>query len=501
MNREKLKLIVLGLDGASFNLIRPWINDGSLPNIKRLIDEGTSGSLRSCLPPVTSPNWKCYSTGKNPGKLGIFWWENIDCRNKKIIYLPRSRIYLNKEIWDYLGEAGYRVGVLNMPLTYPPKKVSGFLVSGPPDGIEKNFTFPTDLQYRLTKKFNYKINPEWLSLLEWSESTRSGREKAVREILKLIENRFRAAKALIKEYSLDFLHMTIFYINTLHHFFWNDNHVKEAWKLIDTNIGSYINNINIILFSDHGTNKIDQVFYINSWLAEKGYLSIKNINQLQNLLHKIGINRESLTMISQKLGIRHTLSRVIPKQLFGQIPTSTGSIEFEHREKYVIWDKTKAIASGQGPIYINMNKETEEYERFRNDLILELESLRNQHTDKRISEKVHKVENEYSGRFLSEAPDLIVEQAPGTHIRGSIGKKGVFDRPRKWRAENRRNGIFIAHGPGIKKKAKLHNVSILDLAPTILHLFGGPVPPDMDGRKLSEIFKEGSNPVRKNFQY
>jgi len=79
-----MKLVVVGLDGASFELLDPWIEEGSLPNLRKIKDSGVYGDMESCLPPVTSPNWKCYSTGKNPGKLGIFWWENIDVKNKRV---------------------------------------------------------------------------------------------------------------------------------------------------------------------------------------------------------------------------------------------------------------------------------------------------------------------------------------------------------------------------------------------------------------------------------
>ena len=77
-----MKAIVIGLDGASFELIEPWMEEGVLPNIKKVIAEGVYGDMRSCLPPVTAPNWKCYSTEKNPGKLGIFWWENMSVPSK-----------------------------------------------------------------------------------------------------------------------------------------------------------------------------------------------------------------------------------------------------------------------------------------------------------------------------------------------------------------------------------------------------------------------------------
>ncbi|MBT4335552.1 nucleotide pyrophosphatase, partial [bacterium] len=81
------KVIVIGLDGGSWNYIQKWIDEDKLPTFKKLQTQGTWGIQESQLPPVTSPNWKCFSTGLNPAKLGVYWWENVDVANRKI-YIP-----------------------------------------------------------------------------------------------------------------------------------------------------------------------------------------------------------------------------------------------------------------------------------------------------------------------------------------------------------------------------------------------------------------------------
>jgi predicted AlkP superfamily phosphohydrolase/phosphomutase len=67
-----VETIVLGLDGANWELLDSWFRAGNLPNIAALRGRGTTADSLSCLPPVTCPNWRCYSTGKNPGKLGVY---------------------------------------------------------------------------------------------------------------------------------------------------------------------------------------------------------------------------------------------------------------------------------------------------------------------------------------------------------------------------------------------------------------------------------------------
>lgn len=83
--------VTLGLDGGSFELIEPWLQDGTLPNLKCVCDEGIVEDMQSCVPPVTCPNWLCYATGQNLGKIGVFWWEAID-RNRGEI---RNRSSIN----------------------------------------------------------------------------------------------------------------------------------------------------------------------------------------------------------------------------------------------------------------------------------------------------------------------------------------------------------------------------------------------------------------------
>lgn len=491
-----MRVIVIGLDGAGFELIQPWLDKGKLPNLKSLINRGCFANLESCLPPTTSPSWKCYSTGKNPGKLGIFWWENVDLQNKRVIFgIPR--VNESKEIWDFVGENGGKVGIINMPLTYPPKKVNGFLVSGQFGG-EENFTYPEELKHKLRRDFNYKLTPGLLPFIQKKS------EDVVREILEVINSRFAVARDMLNKHDLDFLHVTIFYINTLQHNFWNNKFTEEGWKLIDSNIGLLLEGLedryNIFIISDHGSNKIDQVFYINNWLAKEGYLKLSSSIKVSSLLYALRINKHSLGRIAHKLHIQG-LTRLIPNRIKGFLASEAGTIDHSQKTYKVIWDKTKAIASGQGPVYVNLHGKQKET--VREELLKKLGNLRNPKTGKKIARRVYRREEIYSGKYLPEAPDLIIDQDKGTHIRGGIGvgKKDVFEEPYGWKAENKREGIVIASGPDIRKGERLERVSILDLAPTILHIMNIPVPKDMDGRVLTEIFEQGSEPAKREVKY
>ena len=473
-----MKLVVIGIDGASFELINPWIEKGDLPNIAKIKEGGVWADMQSVLPPVTSPNWKCFSTGKNPGKIGIFWWENIDWKNRRVYY-PIARKLENKEIWDYISEAGMKVGVIGMPTTYPPKKVNGFLIAGG-EAEDKNFTYPKELE-NLLKRHGWKNHPYIMIDID--------RNKACSEIHGIIDMHFKMAKILGQKYNVDFLMVTVFHINILQHFLWDSAETKKAWEIIDKHIGEFMNqDCDLIIMSDHGSNKIEIVFNINNWLKEEGYLKLKF--NIADVLYKLGINQQSLSMLASKLGILGLLRKLVPKRLVREIPSASGEIEREAKTNKIDWRRSKALASGQGPIYLN--PENSDNEMLKEEIKRKLEALVDPLTGKKIVEKVYRKEEIYAGKYLVEAPDLIIDQAKGVHIPGGIGGRGIFNSPQRWQAENKKTGLFMAYGPNIKRGGKIDNVSILDLAPTILHLMGIAVPDDMDGRVLKEIFKENS---------
>ncbi|MFW6048531.1 MAG: alkaline phosphatase family protein, partial [Candidatus Natronoplasma sp.] len=376
-----MKLAVVGLDGAAFELLDPWIEEGILPNLKKVKEKGAWADQRSVLPPVTSPNWKAFATGKNPGKLGIFWWENIEFENQKVYY-PTERKFKHKEIWDYLDDNGYRVGVIGMPTTYPPHEVNGFFMSSGPDAADEGFTYPKELEERLKGVYNIKTRPE--------KFIRSHPDEAADEIHEIIEGQFDAALDLAEEYDVDFLQLTIFHVNVLQHFFWDDKRTKKAWKIIDRKVGEVINKADNVLFmSDHGSNKIEHVFNINTWLEKEGYLVTEF--GFSDILNILGIDREFLANLSDKLNLQKFLRNFLPKSVIEGIPTESGEIKKEGKASKLDWENSKVFASGQGPIYINEDN-VDDVDSLRKELIEKLEKLKHPKTGKKILEKVFKRE-------------------------------------------------------------------------------------------------------------
>ncbi|WP_459191152.1 alkaline phosphatase family protein [Halosimplex sp. J119] len=479
--------LVFGIDGAHFELIEPWIEQGELPNLEQQIESGICGDLESVLPPVTSPNWKAYMTGRNPGKIGIFWWENIDVDQKRIYY-PSERKNSLTEFWELISQHT-PVGVIGVPTTYPPKDVNGYVVAGAPDGQNTGFASPASFEQTLNRELNYRVTNK--------HNISEDIDRAATEILDLIESRYEAAEIMLEQENIGFLQITTFYINVLQHYLWDHKYTLKGWKIIDEYIGKLDSkDTNTIFMSDHGSTEIDTVFHINDWLDSSGYL---NTNlKTQKALHKIGLSRERIGEVAARLGIFDLAKNHTPEKILNKLPDESGTINHGAKEESIDWESSKAIASGQGPVYMISKDGKDEKE-----LTQELEKL-NIEKEEKLLEGIHKKQNIYSGKYLDQAPDLIIDQKSGTHIPGSIGSDDIVTHPEDsgWKAENKKTGLFVANGPDFgETEGERIDISILDLAPTLLHLHGLSIPNDYDGQVRKDVFSHSSPAMESEVEF
>ncbi|NHN49864.1 nucleotide pyrophosphatase [Halostella sp. JP-L12] len=492
-----MTVITIGLDGANWEMIDEWLDDGELPNLRRLVDEGVGGVSESYLPPLTVPNWKCYATGKNPGRFDVFRFDRIDTRSRDHVFHD-STDFKSPELWDYLNDEGHTAGVINKPSTYPPKSIDGFVVAGGPDASEteyrslkEGYTDPPAIEEFLREELDYEIHPS--PMISPSEK---GPEE-IEAVLDLVDKRFEAAEQLLDRESPDFLHLTIFYNMALQHYFWRDEPVLRTWKRIDRNVGRFLDEgHDIVVMSDHGTAHVDTVFYINTWLAQNGYL--KTERSVDEVLRNVGLTRERALAVAKRLGIVEPLSRALPEQIQRIIPWEEG-IKRDRVLSVIDWEETSAVASTQGPIYLTPT-DGDEYERLRSELIDRLTGLSHPVTGEEIVKDVHRGEEYYEGEYADGAPDLLVEQTANVHTSDAIGPDSWYSEEGVWKGGNMPEGIFLMSGPSFQNGSRDRRARISDLAPTIIHLMGGAVPDDMDGDVL-DVFAPGSDPAQRAVEY
>jgi len=204
------RVLIIGLDGATFDLIMPWVQEGRLPTFERLIREGASGEMESVIQPITAPAWASFLTGKNPGKHGIYDFYRREPGSYNMRPVNRNRV-VGKTLYELLSEGGKKVGMINVPMTYPPRPVNGFIVTGMMTPPGASFAYPPQLQRELLTR-GYRVE-----LDTWYKS---GKEKEFfKELMGVLKRREEAFLALMEGRPWDFL-VCVFRATDLvqHHF-------------------------------------------------------------------------------------------------------------------------------------------------------------------------------------------------------------------------------------------------------------------------------------------
>jgi len=512
-----MKVFVIGIDGAPPELVFRWAMEGFLPNIKKLMDKGSYGRLRSTIPPHSGPAWSSFMTGVNPGKHGIydFYRFRQDSQNVDGIEVLTTTNRKMKTLWRILSDYGKKVGVINVPQTYPVEEVNGFIVSGfltPGEHVE--FTYPKDLKEELLERFNYSIN---LSDAVYNDA--ENKDLFIKEVLEITKKRWEATKYLMEKYNWDFF-MTVFTeSDRIQHYFWKymdmkhpayeknekyANFIREYYQILDTIIDDLITTAGkdtiTIIMSDHGQTGNYKTFNVNDFLIKIGMLKLKESKKTETKF----INRENIRDLILRLGLENIKNR-LPQKLKDVVKRRLPSKFIKISE--CDWRKTKAYSFGfGGGIFINLAGRQpygivppEEYNSVVEEIKRKLYEVYDPESGTPIVEKVYRKEELYSGPYLLDAPDLILQLKDGyttsTYIQGKI-----ISTVKSGRSGNHSlDGILICYGDGINHGKVEAN--IIDLAPTILHIFGLPIPRYMDGRVLTEIFEPDSEFAKRKIKY
>ncbi len=519
------KVVIFGIDGGSLKLIEQWQDE--LPNFKRFMKNGVYGELESTIPPVTCPAWPCMFTGKNPGKLGMYYFSDFSPRQGNYFRIHSSADYHSSSLWKILNDYGKEVGLLNIPVTFPPHRINTFMVAGAvgmPINLRLAATYPPGLKQELDdvvggyKTFNTVAYPP------------PGKEDTyIRRMEVMLDMRLRAAKYLMGNFSWDLFVCVFTVLDQVQHFFWrhmDENHphhmpnkyqnvVKKFYQKIDRAIGELVTELpdgtNILLTSDHGFGGRYGGFLINKWLENNGFLKFKGKPQqywVNRCLYRLG--RFLLDHLSQSL-IRFVIN-ILPGWLLKKLSSRTAEkSDMAELYKSIDWPQTKAYGVVGTGVYINLkNREPEgiveakDYDNVRDSIIGRLAKLADPRTGEPLSPELFKKEQIYHGDYTDSAPDITILMPPYTHyarINGEAEWIGLAA-PQTLSGWHRKEGIFFACGPDIKQDGdKLANLKIYDITPTILHMFGLPIPDDIDGRVLTEMFKPDSEPARKEITY
>jgi len=453
---SRKKVMLLGVDGAAWEVIDHMINQGQLPHFKHLIDSGSSGRLRSVLPMYSPLIWTSMVTGKTKEKHGISGF--VEQQNQYDDIMPYSR--LNRKcltLWNILSNEQRITEVVGPWVTWPAEKVNGFLLT---DRIYfrklQNTIFPeefidlwTDLNDSLERQ---PEDPLLIGLLDLLETDRMNSRSPV------LENIAQEKKYLEQDYlknkighilhsfcDPDFYFLYLRAPDVSSHFFWkyyqpDDTVLKEeverygqiipsVYTFVDAMIGEqmeqFSENSTIIVVSDHG-------------MGPKSYASQISFNKIDRLWQQLGIQKNILTSVQKRFQISLSFS------------TAQAS-----RDAFLTLQRV-AFGSKKQPFFKIRESDNPKI------LILELNDI--YHPDG--SDEIF-----INGQTIGKLIDYVsIQELSGDHT--------LY-------------GILIMKGPGIKSGHRLKDYSVLDIAPTVLALLDLPVPRDMDGDVIKEALLPG----------
>jgi len=481
------KVLVIGLDGAAWSVINNLIQRGELQTFQKLIEHGVYGCVESTIPPWTIPAWNALTTGLNPGKLGFSTFTVKTNKDFKPYYFVIKDPKRN--LWDILSVMGKKVIIANLPNIYSAYRINGVMISGFLNTDEFKVAYPPSLLEELDRIAGGYV----VDVTKLIDPTLSSDGEYYRKEISILRKHHEVFKHLLKEYPWDFAFLVYAEPDRVQHRFWGDERVLSVYRMLDVMLSELLTivdkNTCIFIISDHGFGVGDEkILFINEWLAKSKYLYLKkNLKRdtfvrLINIIKKLGLQ-----------GLVEFTISTLPSRLKAYLRKEANFVKSSGIVEQTDWEKTKALGYGVfGDIWLNVD-DSVEYEITRNKLINELK--------KEFGEglKIYKKEEIYNGPHTEKLPDLII-LVDDEHI-NAISPHIAVESIKPTRGNHRLYGIFIASGIGIKNNYRIENIKIYDLFSTLLHLFNLPIPGDVDGRVLMEIFEPGSKFAKRKPEY
>lgn len=631
------KIVIIGLDGLEPSLAEKFMAEGKLPNLAKIKKEGSYARLQTTTPAISPVAWSSFMTGSEPSKHNIFDFLSRDPKTylpslssahigkpKRVLSLGKYAIPLSKPeirglrksvpFWKILGDAGIFSTILRVPITFPPEKFAGHLLSGmcTPDlkGSQGTFAFYTSDKEKIKRReggvaIPVEINGNFVktyisgpenSLLKKIEEIRlpltveinkeknevrievSGQRFGLKKgafspWVKLV---FRpglgmkvkaVARFFLSELSphfemyvtplnidpekpaLPISHPFIYsiYLSKLLGSFITLGEANDTWALNEGALKeapflelTYSNHkeweamlFNALSKTKKGavvcvfetTDSIQHMFWR---YLDKAHPALKSAparmsgQVIDDLYHKMDelvgkvrekLDSKSVLIVMSDHGFKSFRRGVNLNSWLcrnGYLSLKDGKKESEEWFKDVDWESTKAYALGLGGLYLNLKgredrgivSRGDEVKALKAELIRELTGLRDEITGEAAITEVYDRDQIYKGPYKENAPDLIIGYNQGYRaswdsVIGKVNATIFEDNIKAWSGDH---CIDPLHVPGVffsSQKINTKTPSIMDIAPTVLKLFGLPVPAHMDGCSLVDASPSSSQEKRK----
>lgn len=517
---SKPRVVIFGIDGATFDVVSPLIEQGRLPHLASILKRGAGLPLRSTVPPVTAPAWVSFMTGTNPARHGFFHFLTDSHRDYDQGTPLNSGDIREKTLWQVLTEQGRKMMLIGVPFTYPPTPINGYMVVGGDDRFTGRLkTHPPELLPKVAEIVGFtEVKGGFQFEAAYGDGTNDDWHASTLGKVNHILEKTKEVALYLMQQSDDWDLMMVYFSATdvLQHFYWahmdptHPAHTPElkkkygdeiyrVYERVDAAIGELLAKIDpaahVIALSDHGFGPLRKIFFVNKWLEEIGLLRVKK-GWFGHRSRKI--STPTVRRILERLGLG-ALAAALPAAIrSARIPVVHWPLN--DVVKRIDWEHTRAYATAFG---INVNLKGREphgavapgaeFESVIRTLTDGLTHLTDPQTGEAVVDFIVRKEEAYRGPYVHEANDLFFT-AKGM----SYWYSKNLDAPRVFKetelrdvitGSHRFDGIFIAKGTGIKEGVMVPTGHITDVMPTILHLLGLPIRAGLDGRVLEQIIE------------
>jgi predicted AlkP superfamily phosphohydrolase/phosphomutase len=496
--RNKNRVLIIGLDGATWNVFDDSLLKSCMPNFWKLKQSGFSGILRSTEPPITPAAWTTCITGCNPGKHGIIGWHKYDHGRDKLSMSSAADCSV-PNMWRELSEQGYKVVSINVPWTYPCSPVNGALIAGYGcPGPASDFTYPARLKEQLLSEItDYDIVASWDKSVGYDIN---GLNFNLPRVERSFEQRVQAARLVSRQVDWDIMMVQFHDTDLLSHHIWPylDKETRNAYPdqrdrlavtftRLDTAIGELLklartDDALVAVVSDHGLCRKTAKLKLNVLLCRWGYLRPKN-------------------------ALSRWAERLVRRITYGSERGTRGALK-QPQDFEFDWARSKAMMitmAVNGHLFLNVKGRqpngkvgpSGEFNRTIKELSERFEKVLNPVTGQPIfanvgsPRKIYGLNTEKQNMF----GDLVLVPQPGIEISLSYSTK---DRAIEMAGDDSLTGthcyegIYLFCGRGIRASDG-PVTDIVNVAPTIYAALGAKLPNYMDGTVLADIFEKKVN--------
>lgn len=478
-----MRLLLLGLDGLNWPLLEPLLAAGWLPTLAHLRRTGIAAPLTSVLPTLSAAAWASFMTGQDPSTHGVF---DFLLRQPNGVY-RHAKPAPHTTLWAALNQAGYRVGVINFPVTYPPDPVQPFQISGMLSLDDPPFTHPAALAPE-ARRLTPLLDVEW--------QLYAGRPAdLLADVIRMTEARIHLVETLATRHQLDVL--AVAYISPdrlLHPFWWLldsthpaadpalaarlQPHWEAYWRTLDQAVARTLalaGDAAVFILSDHGFQSAIWQFRTDDWLAQHGW-------------HRRHTNRGGLIGFLRRLDApvfqhwRRRLLKDVSRHAAWLAPG--GVTDWKRTVAYSPWNCQQGIRlnlAGREPH--GCVPPGPSAERLLHEIEHALRTLR--------FEGLPVVAGVERRIPALDAPPLLADLLFWLHppFAANLQTPGLFSRTGWATGDHALTGMLLAHGPHLAPSPPPPSSPprLIDIAPTALHCLGVPIPAAMQGRALTEL--------------